>query len=79
MGYSRLFKKVYGALVPGGVIAISAIRREYPHPMGPGLWFYAVSKGGAAYDFDEYTSMLKRSGFADIKDVAKQPITAVKP
>jgi len=76
---SRLFQKVYGALVPGGVIAISAIRREYPHPMGPGLWFYAVSKGGAAYDFDEYTSMLKRSGFADIKDVAKQPITAVKP
>lgn len=74
----RLFQKVYAALVPGGVIAISAIRREYPHPTGPGLWFYAVSKGGAAYDFDEYRDMLERAGFTDIKDVAEGPIRAAK-
>lgn len=74
----RLFIKAYDALVEGGVIAISAIRREYPKPTGPGLWFYAVSKGGAVYDFEEYRNMLERAGFAKVQDVAKQPIKAIK-
>jgi SAM-dependent methyltransferase len=74
----RLFIKAYDALVEGGVIAVSAIRREYPNPSGPGLWFYAVSKGGAVYDFEEYRNMLERAGFAKVQDVAKQPIKAIK-
>ena len=75
----RLFKKACGTLAHGGVIAISAIRREYPNPSGPELWFYAVSKGGAVYDFEEYRNMLERAGLTNVQDVAKGPIRAAKP
>jgi len=74
----RLFQKAYDALIPTGVIAINAIRHEYPLPLDPELRYYALSKGGAAYDFEEYRDMLEKAGFTDIKDVAKQPIRAVK-
>jgi SAM-dependent methyltransferase len=75
---TRLFQKINCALVAGGAIAISAIRREFPHPTGPGLWFYAVSKGGAAYDFKEYEAMLAHAAFKEIQDVGKGPIKAIK-
>jgi C-methyltransferase len=74
----RLFRKTYKALSPGGIIAITAIRHEYPLPRDPELWYYARSKGGAAYDFEQYKDMLERAGFTDVKDVAKQPIRATK-
>jgi ubiquinone/menaquinone biosynthesis C-methylase UbiE len=76
---TRLFRKVYNALASGGVIVVNSIRREYPDPMGPGLWFYAVSAGGAAYDFHEYKGMLERAGFTHVQDVSTQPIKAIKP
>lgn len=75
---TRLFRKVHDALAIGGAIVVNSIRREYPDPMGPELWFYAVSAGGAAYDFHEYTLMLEAAGFHDIVDVSTQPIKAVK-
>jgi SAM-dependent methyltransferase len=74
----RLFEKTYEALNPAGVIAIDAIRHEYPLPSGPELWYYALSKGGAAYDFEQYRNMLERAGFTSVQDVAKQPIRAIK-
>ena len=75
----RLFKKACDSLVSGGVIAIRAVRHEYPRPSAPELWFYAVSKSGAAYDFAQYRDMLERAGFTSVEDVAKQPIKAIKP
>jgi SAM-dependent methyltransferase len=75
----RLFRKVYDALVSEGVIVVNAVRREYPDPMAPELWFYAVSEDGAAYDFADYKDMLERAGYRDIEDVSTQPIKATKP
>jgi SAM-dependent methyltransferase len=74
----RLFEKTYEALNPAGVIAIDAIRHEYPLPSDPELWYYALSRGGAAYDFEQYRNMLERAGFTSVQDVAKQPIRAIK-
>ncbi len=75
---TRLFQRVLGALVEGGILVVNALRREYPDPMGPALWFYAVSEGGAPYDFMEYKGMLERAGYTDIEDVSNQPIRALK-
>lgn len=75
---TRLFRRARDALVEEGTLVVNAIRREYPDPMGPGLWFYAVSEGGAPYEFDEYKDMLERAGYTDIVDVSTQPIRATK-
>jgi hypothetical protein len=75
---TRLFRRAHEALVQGGTLVVNAIRREYPDPSGPGLWFYAVSAGGAPYDFPEYKGMLERAGYTDIVDVSTQPIRATK-
>ena len=75
---TRLFTKAYESLVEGGALVINAVRREYPSAMAPGLWFYATSKGGAPYDFAEYSEMLREAGFEEIIDVAAQPIKAIK-
>lgn len=76
---TRLFRKVYDALATGGAIVVNSVRREHPDPMAPELWFYAVSAGGAAYDFHEYRRMLESAGFRDVVDVRTQPIKAIKP
>jgi SAM-dependent methyltransferase len=75
----RLFRKVYDALVSGGVVVVNAVRHEYPDPMAPALWFYAVSKDGAAYDFADYKDMLEHAGYINTEDVSTQPIKATKP
>jgi C-methyltransferase len=76
---TRIFQKINRALVPSGNIAINAIRQEYPQPQDPELRYYALSKGGAAYTFEEYRMMLEQAGFSCVQDVARQPIKAVKP
>jgi len=75
---TRLFRRAHEALVQGGTLVVNAIRRECPDPLGPGLWFYAISKGGAPYDFHEYKDMIERAGYIDIVDVGTQPIRATK-
>jgi C-methyltransferase len=75
---TRLFRKAHEALVQGGTLVINAVRRECPDPMSPGLWFYAVSEGGAPYAFQEYKDMLESAGYSDIIDVNSQPIKATK-
>ena len=75
---TRLFRRVRDALVEEGILVVNAIRREYPDPMAPGLWLYAVSESGGLYDFPEYKDMLERAGYTDIVDVSTQPITATK-
>jgi len=74
----RLFKKAYKALNHGGTIVIDAVRHEYSLPRDPELWYYAHSKGGAAYDFEQYKNMLEEAGFTDVREVSKFPIKAVK-
>jgi hypothetical protein len=75
---TRLFRRTFDALATGGAIVVNSVRREYPDPMGPELWFYAVSAGGAAYDFHEYKQMLEAAGFRDVVDVSTQAIKALK-
>jgi hypothetical protein len=75
---TRLFHKAHEALVQGGTLVTNAVRRECPDPMTPALWFYAVSEGGAPYEFQEYKDMLERAGYSDIVDVDSQPIKATK-
>ena len=75
---TRLFRKVHKALVPGGTLVVNAIRRECPDPSGPALWFYAISEGGAPYEFQEYKDMLERAGYSDIVDMNTQSIKATK-
>jgi 2-polyprenyl-3-methyl-5-hydroxy-6-metoxy-1,4-benzoquinol methylase len=79
----RIFRKVYDALVDSGTLVINAVRREYLDPTNPGLWFYAVSAGGAVYDFAEYKDMLEHAGYTsivdtNIVDLKIQPIKATK-
>jgi hypothetical protein len=64
----HIFRKAYDALVDGGTLAIKAVRREYLDPTTPGLCFYAVSAGGALYDFQEYKDMLVHAGYTNIVD-----------
>jgi len=75
---THLFRKAHEALVPGGMLVVNAVRRECPDPMGPALWFYATSEGGAPYEFQEYKDMLESAGYSDIEDVNTQPIKATK-
>jgi hypothetical protein len=79
---TRIFRKVYDALVNGGILVVNATRGEYLGPTEHGLWYYAVSAGGA-YNFDEYKDMLEHAGFTNIVDtnivdLKIQPIKAAK-
>lgn len=76
----RLFRKAQRALVHGGAIVVnSAGRRDGDFPVWAELWLYAVSSGGAGYDFAEYKAMLEKAGFSDVVDIDKGPIRAFKP
>jgi 2-polyprenyl-3-methyl-5-hydroxy-6-metoxy-1,4-benzoquinol methylase len=78
----RIFHKAYDALVIGGTLVVNAVRGEYLDPTEHGLWFYAISAGGA-YNFTEYKDMLEHAGFTDIADnnlvdLRIQPVKAGK-
>jgi len=79
---TRIFSKAYDALVDGGILVVNATRGEYLGPTKHGLWYYAVSAGGA-YNFEEYKDMLEHAGYANIVDtnivdLKIQPIKATK-
>jgi 2-polyprenyl-3-methyl-5-hydroxy-6-metoxy-1,4-benzoquinol methylase len=79
---TRTFRKAYDALVDGGILVVNATRGEYLGPTEHGLWYYAVSAGGA-YNFAEYKDMLDHAGFTNIVDtnivdLKIQPIKATK-
>lgn len=77
---TRLFRKTFQALAPGGVIVVnSAARWKDDMPPWLELWLYAVSASGGAYSFDEYRSMLEQAGFEQVQDIDGEPIKAVKP
>jgi len=78
----RIFRKAYDALVDGGTLVVNATRGEYLDPTEHGLWYYAISAGGA-YNFAEYKDMLEHAGYTDIVDtnivdLKIQPIKATK-
>jgi len=79
---TRIFRKAYDALVDGGILVVNATRGEYLDPTEHGLWYYAISAGGA-YNFKEYKDMLEHAGYTDIVDtnivdLKIQPIKATK-
>jgi 2-polyprenyl-3-methyl-5-hydroxy-6-metoxy-1,4-benzoquinol methylase len=78
----RIFRKVYDALVDGGILVVNATRGEYLDPTEHGLWYYAISAGGA-YNFEEYKDMLEHAGYTNIVDtnivdLRIQPVKATK-
>jgi 2-polyprenyl-3-methyl-5-hydroxy-6-metoxy-1,4-benzoquinol methylase len=78
----RIFRKAYDALVDGGILVVNATRGEYLDPTEHGLWYYAISAGGA-YNFEEYKDMLEHAGYTNIADtnivdLRIQPIKASK-
>jgi len=76
----RLFRKAHDALVHGcAIIKNSFARRDSEFPAWGELWLYAVSAGGAAYNYHEYKDMLERAGYRDIEDINKGPIKTIKP
>jgi 2-polyprenyl-3-methyl-5-hydroxy-6-metoxy-1,4-benzoquinol methylase len=79
---THIFRKAYDALVDGGTLVVNAVRGEYLDPTEHGLWFYAISAGGA-YNFEEYKDMLEHAGYTNIVDTSIvdlkiQPIKATK-
>ncbi|HSF79865.1 MAG TPA: methyltransferase domain-containing protein [Anaerolineales bacterium] len=76
---TRLFRKVYTALAPGGVIVVNSVaRREIEERVWDGLWLYAATTSGGLYDFNEYKTMLENAGFENVQDINQEPIKAVK-
>ena len=78
----RIFRKAYDALVDGGILVVNATRGEYLDPTEHGLWYYAISAGGA-YNFAEYKDMLEHAGYTNIVDtnivdLKIQPVKATK-
>ncbi|MGA8848913.1 MAG: methyltransferase domain-containing protein [Dehalococcoidia bacterium] len=78
----RIFRKAYDALVDEGILVVNAVRGEYLDPIEHGLWYYAISAGGA-YNFQEYKDMLEHAGYTNIVDtnivdLSIQPIKATK-
>ena len=59
-------------------MAINPARSQNPNRLAPGLWYFAMTDGGATWAFHEYEDMLQRAGFSEIVDVNKQPIKATK-
>jgi 2-polyprenyl-3-methyl-5-hydroxy-6-metoxy-1,4-benzoquinol methylase len=79
---TRIFRKAYDALVDGGILVVNATRGEYLDPTEHGLWYYAISAGGA-YNFAEYKDMLEHAGYTNIVDtnivdLKIQPIKATR-
>lgn len=76
----RLFRKVFGALAPSGLIVVrSVVRPESGMIATVDLWLYAASAGGGAYGFKDYQVMLEEVGFIDVTDIEQIPIRARKP
>ncbi|HVP20900.1 MAG TPA: methyltransferase domain-containing protein [Anaerolineaceae bacterium] len=74
-----LFRKVYAALAPGGVIVINSVaRREIEGEVWDGLWLYAATASGGLYDFGEYKALLESAGFTNVIDINNGPIRAEK-
>lgn len=78
----HIFRKAYDSLVDGGILVVNATRGEYLDPTEHGLWYYAISAGGA-YNFAEYKDMLEHAGYTNIVDtnivdLKIQPIKATK-
>jgi len=77
---ARLFGKVYTALAPGGMMVVNSVaRRENERAAWDGLWLYAETASGGAYDFAEYKAMLESAGFTNVVDINTGPIRATKP
>ncbi len=75
---TRLFRKVYAVLAPGGCIVVNSVVRRENEWAVAALWLYAATASGGAYDFAEYKAMLESAGFANIQDINQGPIKAVK-
>jgi len=79
----KLFRKVYTALAPGGMLVIEAPvsdedRAENEEAVLDGPWLYAVSARGDVYSFPDCKGFLGQAGFESVTQVREDLIKAVR-
>lgn len=79
----KLFRKVYSALVLGGVLVVETplcdeARRENEDAILDGPWLFAVSDRGDVYSFSDYKGFLEQAGFDRVSQVREDLIKAVR-
>jgi len=79
----KLFRLVYTALAPGGILVIEAPlsdegRRENEEAVLDGPWLFAVSARGDVYSFSDYKGFLEQAGFVGVTQVKEDLIKAVR-
>lgn len=79
----KLFRRVYTALTPGGMLVIEAPlsdegRRENEEAVLDGPWLFAVSARGDVYSFSDYKGFLEQAGFDSVTQVKEDLIKAVR-
>ena len=79
----KLFRTVYTALAPGGILVIEAPlsdedRCENEEAVLDGPWLFAVSARGDVYSFSDYKGFLEQAGFDSVIKVKEDLIKAVR-
>ena len=79
----QLFRRVYTALVTGGMLVIEAPlsdegRRENEEAVLDGPWLFAVSARGDVYSFSDYKGYLEQAGFDIVTRIKEDLIKAVR-
>jgi len=79
----KLFRRVYTALVLGGMLVIEAPlsdegRRENEEAVLDGPWLFAVSARGDVYSFSDYKGFLEQAGFDSVTQVKEELTKAIR-
>jgi len=79
----KLFRRVFTALAPGGMLVIEAPlsdegHREKEEAVLDGPWLFAVSARGDVYSFSDYKGFLQQAGFDSVTQVREDLLKAVR-
>jgi C-methyltransferase len=79
----KLFRRVFRALAPGGMLVIEAPlsdegHREKEEAVLDGPWLFAVSARGDVYSFSDYKGFLEQAGFDSVTQVKENLLKAVR-
>jgi SAM-dependent methyltransferase len=79
----ELFRRVYIALRPGGILVIEASlsdedRCANEDAIVDGPWLYAITAKGDVYSFLDYKGFLERAGFESVTQVKEDLIKAIR-
>jgi SAM-dependent methyltransferase len=79
----KLFRKLFTALVPGGMLVLDAPlsddgRCENEEAVLDGPWLYAMSAEGDVYSFSDYKGLMERAGFGGVTQVDAGLVRAIR-